>query len=154
MSFQNQDLHLGSIYNALKFVQADYYGLLYVPYSTLHCSYVSFQRCSLYKTRSCQQGKQLYANTFDTSKEPDKGRGPREPSEVQAGSTAGTLDLLRWLTERDEKARKEREEQDRRRDEQLQKLMELVVTSHRRQRHRDEFDTEMGDRKNAGGGAT
>ena len=25
--------------------------------------------------------------------------------------------------------------------------MELVVTSHGRQRHRDEFDTEMGDRK-------
>ena len=39
----------------------------------------------------------------------------REPSEVQAGSTAGTLDLLRWLTERDEKTRKEREEQHRRR---------------------------------------
>ena len=37
----------------------------------------------------------------------------REPSDVQAGSSTGTQGLLRWLTERDEKARKEREEQDR-----------------------------------------
>ena len=33
----------------------------------------------------------------------------REPNDVQAGSTAGTQNLLRWLIERDEKAQKERE---------------------------------------------